>query len=73
MRIVVRRHRIFGATLLVLALWLLVSSAQEAPSVFRGSPPAMTLRPAPSRSQVQQELFGINPDRLILYSPLSSR
>ena len=51
----------------LLLLFPMVSAA-EAPTSFRGVLPAMTLRPAPSRGTFQQELFGINPNRLILYS-----
>jgi len=70
MRMAARSWRTFGAMLLVLAPWLLLPWAAEAPVVFRGQSPANNLRRAPTRGQLQQELLGINPDRLILYAPM---
>jgi len=56
--------------LLVLAAWLLFPWAIATPPIFRGRSTANNLRPTPSRGRLQQELLGINPERLILYTPL---
>jgi hypothetical protein len=68
MRIATHRWRTFGAMLLVLAPWLLLPLVIKAPSAFRGPAPANTLRRTLPQPLLKQEMFGINPDRLILYN-----
>jgi hypothetical protein len=63
---------LFGALLVVLATLLLLRHGRvdEATVAFRRLSPAYNGRPAQPRGLRQQELFGINPDRLILYAPM---
>lgn len=69
MRIAARHWRLFGAVLLVLAPLLLLRAERDA-FAFRTKRPANTVPRVPPRGPTQQELLGINPNRLILYAPL---
>jgi hypothetical protein len=73
MRIAARHCYGIAAAILALASLLLLRAGppEERPEVFRRSYPAINMRPTPRL--LQQELFGINPDRLILYAPPTER
>jgi hypothetical protein len=75
MRIPARDWRLFGAVLLVAVPLLLLRAGRldEAALGFRGCP-QRTMCVGPSRAGLlQQELFGVDPARLILYAPTTER
>jgi hypothetical protein len=72
MRIAVRYWQAFGAAMLVLIPFLLFRAGHfdEMANISPRHPsPANNVQPARPRGLLQQELLGINPDRLILYTP----
>jgi hypothetical protein len=71
MRIAARYWHAVAAVLLVLAPLVLLRAARTEQALFplRGPAPGNNVRPAQLRRLQQQELFGINPERLILYAP----
>ena len=67
MRIAARHWLLFGAVLLVLAPLLLLRAERDD---FALRTPANNTPAVRPRGTTQQELIGINPDRLILYTPM---
>jgi hypothetical protein len=74
LRIAARHWCAFAAAILALASLLLLRAGpqEERPEAFRSPYPAISVRSAP-RGLVQQDLFGIDPARLILYAPTTER
>ena len=69
MRIAARHWLLFGAVLLILAPLLLLRA--EGNDFALPTPrPANNVPSVRPRGLTQQELLGINPDRLILYTPM---
>ena len=73
-RIPTRFCQAVGAALLVLIPMLLLRAGQQHEDIAtvsrRWPSPANNVRSAQPRGLLQQELLGINPERLILYAPM---